>query len=151
MQAWIMLGAAGLFEIVWAIGLKYADGFTKPVPSAITITAMDALNNVLPGYTDPVQLAFATPFASTPYLWIPAGTSPALPAAAKCRLQVLYLRSDLGGIRKLNALRCSGIFPSALTEWTVRVRNVSRTSLPALSRREYTSRSSAESSTWMPR
>ena len=40
MQAWIMLGAAGLFEIVWAIGLKYADGFTKPVPSAITITAM---------------------------------------------------------------------------------------------------------------
>jgi quaternary ammonium compound-resistance protein SugE len=40
MQAWIMLAAAGLFEIVWAIGLKYADGFTKPVPSAITITAM---------------------------------------------------------------------------------------------------------------
>lgn len=40
MQAWIMLGAAGLFEIVWAIGLKYAEGFTKPVPSAITISAM---------------------------------------------------------------------------------------------------------------
>ena len=40
MQAWIMLGAAGLFEIVWAIGLKYAEGFTKPVPTAITIAAM---------------------------------------------------------------------------------------------------------------
>lgn len=40
MQAWIMLAAAGLFEIVWAIGLKYAEGFTKPVPSAITIVAM---------------------------------------------------------------------------------------------------------------
>jgi quaternary ammonium compound-resistance protein SugE len=40
MQAWIMLAAAGLFEIVWAIGLKYADGFTKPVASVITITAM---------------------------------------------------------------------------------------------------------------
>jgi len=40
MQAWIMLAAAGLFEIVWAIGLKYSDGFTKTVPSAITITAM---------------------------------------------------------------------------------------------------------------
>jgi quaternary ammonium compound-resistance protein SugE len=40
MQAWIMLAAAGLFEIVWAIGLKYAEGFTKPIPSAITITAM---------------------------------------------------------------------------------------------------------------
>ena len=35
-----MLGAAGLLEIVWAIGLKYAEGFTKPVPSAITIGAM---------------------------------------------------------------------------------------------------------------
>lgn len=42
MQAWIMLAAAGLFEIVWAIGLKYAEGFTKPVPSAITIAAMVA-------------------------------------------------------------------------------------------------------------
>lgn len=40
MQAWIMLAAAGLFEIVWAVGLKYAEGFTKPVPSAITIAAM---------------------------------------------------------------------------------------------------------------
>jgi len=42
MNAWIMLGLAGLLEIIWAIGLKYADGFTKPVPSAITIAAMVA-------------------------------------------------------------------------------------------------------------
>lgn len=40
MNAWVMLGLAGLLEIVWAVGLKYADGFTKPVPSAITIAAM---------------------------------------------------------------------------------------------------------------
>ena len=40
MQAWILLGLAGLFEIVWAVGLKYADGFTKPLPSAVTIAAM---------------------------------------------------------------------------------------------------------------
>lgn len=40
MQAWTMLVAAGLFEIVWAVGLKYADGFTKPVASTITIAAM---------------------------------------------------------------------------------------------------------------
>ncbi|MBX3429874.1 MAG: quaternary ammonium compound efflux SMR transporter SugE [Hyphomonadaceae bacterium] len=40
MQAWIVLGAAGLLEIVWAIGLKYAQGFSKPVPSAVTIAAM---------------------------------------------------------------------------------------------------------------
>jgi len=40
MQAWLMLGLAGLLEIVWAIGLKYSDGFTKTVPSTITIAAM---------------------------------------------------------------------------------------------------------------
>jgi quaternary ammonium compound-resistance protein SugE len=40
MQAWLLLFCAGLFEIVWAVGLKYADGFTKLVPSAITIAAM---------------------------------------------------------------------------------------------------------------
>ena len=40
MQAWIMLGLAGLFEIVWAIGLKYTDGFTRMLPSTITIAAM---------------------------------------------------------------------------------------------------------------
>ncbi len=33
---------AGLLEVVWAIGLKYTDGFRKPVPSAITIVAMIA-------------------------------------------------------------------------------------------------------------
>ncbi len=40
MNAWIMLGLAGLFEIVWAVGLKYADGFTRPVPSAVVVGAM---------------------------------------------------------------------------------------------------------------
>jgi quaternary ammonium compound-resistance protein SugE len=41
-MAWIWLTAAGLLEIVWAVGLKYTDGFTKPVPSAITLAAMAA-------------------------------------------------------------------------------------------------------------
>ena len=37
---WIYLAVAGLFECAWAIGLKYTEGFTKPVPSALTILAM---------------------------------------------------------------------------------------------------------------
>lgn len=41
-MAWIWLTLAGLLEIVWAVGLKYTDGFTKLVPSAITIGAMIA-------------------------------------------------------------------------------------------------------------
>ena len=50
MQAWIMLAAAGLFEIVWAIGLKYTDGFTKLVPSAITVVGMIGSVLLLEGY-----------------------------------------------------------------------------------------------------
>ncbi len=39
---WILLFFAGLFEVAWAIGLKYTDGFTKPVPTALTVAAMIA-------------------------------------------------------------------------------------------------------------
>lgn len=37
MNPWVMLGLAGLLEVVWAIGLKYSDGFTRPVPTAVTV------------------------------------------------------------------------------------------------------------------
>jgi quaternary ammonium compound-resistance protein SugE len=39
---WINLLIAGLFEIAWAIGLKYTDGMSKVVPSILTIVAMIA-------------------------------------------------------------------------------------------------------------
>ena len=39
-MAWIYLFVAGVLEIVWAIGLKYTEGFTKLVPSIVTIAAM---------------------------------------------------------------------------------------------------------------
>ena len=39
-MAWIYLVIAGLFECGWAIGLKYSEGFTKPIPSFFTISAM---------------------------------------------------------------------------------------------------------------
>ncbi len=41
-MAWLYLAAAGLLEIVWAIGLKYTEGFTRLTPSVITIGAMVA-------------------------------------------------------------------------------------------------------------
>jgi quaternary ammonium compound-resistance protein SugE len=37
---WIYLALAGLFEIGWAIGLKYSDGFTRLWPSVATAAAM---------------------------------------------------------------------------------------------------------------
>jgi quaternary ammonium compound-resistance protein SugE len=39
---WIILIIAGLMEIGWAIGLKYAEGFTRLVPSALTLGCMVA-------------------------------------------------------------------------------------------------------------
>ena len=39
-MAWIVLLLAGLFEIGWAVGLKYTEGFTRLVPSALTAGAM---------------------------------------------------------------------------------------------------------------
>lgn len=39
-MSWVILFFAGLFEVGWAIGLKYTDGFSKPLPTALTIAAM---------------------------------------------------------------------------------------------------------------
>ena len=40
--AWGLLVVAGLLEIVWALGLKYSDGFTRPVPSVVVVVAAAA-------------------------------------------------------------------------------------------------------------
>ena len=39
-MAWIMLMIASVFEVSWAIGLKYSEGLTKPVPSVFTVVTM---------------------------------------------------------------------------------------------------------------
>ena len=39
-MAWLILILAGLFEVAWAIGLKYTDGFTRLWPSVGTIAAI---------------------------------------------------------------------------------------------------------------
>lgn len=39
-SSWIILVIAGLFEVCWAIGLKYTEGFTKLVPSIFTLTTL---------------------------------------------------------------------------------------------------------------
>lgn len=38
--SWVVLIIAGLFEVCWAIGLKYTDGFTKLIPSAFTMVTL---------------------------------------------------------------------------------------------------------------
>lgn len=39
-MAWLILFCAGLLEVVWAVGLKYSAGFTRLIPSVLTLAAM---------------------------------------------------------------------------------------------------------------
>jgi quaternary ammonium compound-resistance protein SugE len=58
---WFILFIAGLFEIAWAIGLKYSEGFSKPIASVFTIVTM-IISMALLSYsvkTLPVGTAYA--------------------------------------------------------------------------------------------
>jgi len=60
-MAWALLFAAGLFEIVWALGLKLSEGFTRPFVTLATIAAM-ALSMVFMAFslkTIPMGTAYA--------------------------------------------------------------------------------------------
>ncbi|MBJ7311648.1 quaternary ammonium compound efflux SMR transporter SugE [Rugamonas sp. CCM 8940] len=39
-MTWFILVLAGLLEVGWAVGLKYTEGFTRPLPTALTLAAM---------------------------------------------------------------------------------------------------------------
>lgn len=41
-MAWLLLVIAGLLEVGWALGLKASQGFTRPIPSVLTVIAMMA-------------------------------------------------------------------------------------------------------------
>lgn len=46
---WFLLFIAGLFEVGWAVGLKYTDGFSKPLPTVLTVLSM-VISMVLLGF-----------------------------------------------------------------------------------------------------
>jgi quaternary ammonium compound-resistance protein SugE len=39
-MAWMILFIAGLLEVVWAIGLKYSEGLTRPLPTVATVATL---------------------------------------------------------------------------------------------------------------
>lgn len=60
-MSWILLTLAGLLEIVWAVGLKYTEGFSRPLPSVAVVAAI-AASMLLLGMamrTLPVSTAYA--------------------------------------------------------------------------------------------
>jgi quaternary ammonium compound-resistance protein SugE len=71
-MAWMLLVAAGILEIGWAIGLKYTDGFTRLWPSVWTIAAMvvSMYMLALAARTLPIGTAYA--------VWVGIGAAGAL-------------------------------------------------------------------------
>jgi quaternary ammonium compound-resistance protein SugE len=67
-MAWIILFFAGLFEVGWAVGLKYTDGFSRPWPTLATAVAM-ALSVWLLGIAMK-SLPLGTAYA----VWVGVGT-----------------------------------------------------------------------------
>lgn len=41
-MAWLNLAIAGILEVIWAFSMKQSEGFTRPVPTIITVVAMVA-------------------------------------------------------------------------------------------------------------
>ena len=69
MNAWVLLFIAGLLEICWAIGLKYSDGFSKTIPSILTVAAMIASMLLLSKAA--TQLPIGTAYA----VWVGIGAA----------------------------------------------------------------------------
>lgn len=60
-MAWVLLIIAGVLEAGWAIGLKYTQGFTRPIPSVLTILGIIASMYLLAiaARTLPIGTAYA--------------------------------------------------------------------------------------------
>lgn len=66
--AWFLLAIAGLFEVGWAIGLKYTDGFSKPIPSFLTLLALSASMYLL------ARAATVLPIGTAYGVWVGIGS-----------------------------------------------------------------------------
>src|SRR5690349_10664951 len=91
-MAWILLVAAGLLEVLWAFTMKRSEGFTKPVPAAVTLVAMLASVGLL-------SLAMRTLPLGTAYaIWTGIG------AVGAFLVGILVLGEPANALRVLAAL-----------------------------------------------
>ena len=67
-MSWTILFLAGIFEIYWAVGLKYSDGFTKLFPTIFTIVTM-----IISFYLLSLALK-ALPIGTAYAVWVGIGT-----------------------------------------------------------------------------
>jgi quaternary ammonium compound-resistance protein SugE len=104
---WFILIIAGLFEMAWAIGLKYSDGFSKLWPSVFTVVAM-IVSVFLLGYAMkslPVGTAYA--------VWVGVGAVGTVilgivlmddPVSAWCLLSISLIIAGIIGLKLTSAV-----------------------------------------------
>lgn len=68
-MAWFLLIVAGLLEAGWAIGLKYTEGFTRPLPSVLTIAGIVVSMSLL------AQAAKTLPIGTAYAVWVGIGAA----------------------------------------------------------------------------
>jgi len=104
-MSWMILVLAGLFEMGWAIGLKYTDGFTRLWPTVWTVVSM-AVSLLLLGFamkTLPVGTAYS--------VWVGVG------AVGTVILGIVLLGEPVNPIRLISVgLIIAGIFGLKMAE-----------------------------------
>ncbi|MFI6852649.1 DMT family transporter [Streptomyces sp. NPDC050416] len=68
-MAWVLLVVAGLLEVGWSVGMKYTDGFTRPLPSVLTGTGIVASMLLLS------QAAKTLPIGTAYGVWVGIGAA----------------------------------------------------------------------------
>jgi quaternary ammonium compound-resistance protein SugE len=88
-MAWVCLFVAGIFEAVWAVGLKYTEGFSRLTPSVVVLVAMVGSMILL-------ALAVKTiPLATAYAIWVSIGI------AATAVAQAVLLKQPLAPLQML--------------------------------------------------
>ncbi len=90
---WILLLIASLFEVAWAVGLKFTDGFTRPIPTVCTLIALIASVGLLG------LAARSLPIGTAYAVWTGIG------AAGTVLCGILFLGDPVSGTR----LVCVGV------------------------------------------
>ncbi|ALP43518.1 quaternary ammonium compound efflux SMR transporter SugE [Aeromonas schubertii] len=88
-MSWIVLLLAGLFEVAWAIGLKYTHGFSRPLPTLLTLAAMGVSIALL------AQAVRELPLGTTYAVWTRIG------AVGTVLLGILLFNEPANGARLL--------------------------------------------------
>jgi quaternary ammonium compound-resistance protein SugE len=86
-MAWLLLVIAGLIEAMWAVGLKYTDGFTRLVPSVLTAIGIVVSMGLL------ALAARSLPIGTAYPVWVGLG------AAGAVALGILFLGEPAGPLR----------------------------------------------------